>query len=133
EWRAPTWDKAVFGIERAEAREERVDQPEIITTPTQFVPEDVSRDKGNAGEETCIVLTPRLDLPSDIRCIAKIPNLVPCAKNKLTRTSHSQSHRPLKSAQQSPDASLSLAHSHKLACLVRGHEQRNSLIFEQLG
>ena len=80
--RPPARDETVGRIERAQAREAGVDDPQFVAGKRELVDANVAGDVRRARNETGIVLADRLDLGGDVGCVAKLPNLVAAAERQ---------------------------------------------------
>ncbi len=75
EMRAPARMKAVIDVQRAEAAEACVDQPQlIVVVPRHFVDVDVAGDMNAARQATGVVLAGRIEPGGDRRHVAVFPD-----------------------------------------------------------
>ena len=75
ERRPPARHEAVPAVERAQAAEGRVDQPQLVARPGQLVGLDLAGEVGGARQEAGVVPAGRLDAGGEVGGGAQEPDL----------------------------------------------------------
>ena len=75
ERRPPARHEAVPAVERAQAAEGRVDQPQLVARPGQLVGLDLAREVGGARQEAGVVAAGRLDAGGEVGSGLQEPDL----------------------------------------------------------
>jgi hypothetical protein len=112
----------MLAVDGAQARKTRVDHPQIGATPGDFMNMNVAGEMTIARQKDRVVFAGRLEIPGDIRLIAKIPDVVPGPDGEPTViTGHP--HRRLERAKMRVDHVVLNTGDNHLAGLV-GRDQQ---------
>src|ERR1035438_982310 len=85
----PARHEAMLAVEGAQARKSRVDNPQIGAAPGDFMDVNVAGEMTIARHKDRVVFAGRLEVPGNVRLVAKIPEAIPGADCEPTViTSH---------------------------------------------
>ncbi len=131
ERRPPTRREACRAVERAQAREPRVDHPQFLAgAPGHLVDLDVAGDVAGAGQKAGVMAAGRLELGRDGRDVHVLPDLDRRA-DRQPIVEQCQSHRCLKGAEVGIEVFPLVADHHQLARLVGGDQERGAQASKQ--
>ena len=133
ERRPPARREAGRAVERAEAGEAGVDDPELAAgAPGHLVDLDVARDVAGAGQEAGVVPAGRVEPGGDGRDVDELPDLDRGADGEPVAV-EGQAHRGLEGAEVGVEVVPLVADHHELAGLVGGDQQRRAELPQQRG
>ena len=132
ERRPPARHEAVRPVERAEAGESGVDEPELVAPPGHLVDLDVAGDVASAGQEAGVVAARRLELGRDGRDVAKLPDLHRGADRQAVAV-EGQPHGCRKAAEVGVEVVTLTADHHKLAGLIGRDQERGTQAAQSAG
>ena len=131
--RPPPRREAGRAVERAEAGEPGVDDPELVAgAPGHLVDLDVARDVAGAGQEAGVVPAGRVELGGHGRDVDEFPDLDLGADGQPV-AGQGHAHRRLEAAEVGVEVVPLVADHHELAGLVGGDQQRRAELPQQRG
>ena len=133
ERRPPPRREAGRAVERAEAGEPGVDDPQLSAgAPGHLVDLDVARDVAGAGQEAGVVPAGRVELGRHGRDIDELPDLDLGADGQPV-AGQGHAHRGLEAAEVGVEVVPLVADHHELAGLVGGDQQRRAELPQKRG
>ena len=131
--RPPPRREAGRPVERAEAREPGIDDPELVAiAPGHLVDLDVARDVAGARQEAGVVPAGRLELGGHGRDVDKLPDLDRRA-DRQSVADRGHAHRRLEGAEVGVEVVPLVADHHQLAGLVGGDQKRRTELRKSAG
>lgn len=120
-------------IESTEAGEACIDEPQLVSCrPCHLVNVDVAGDVDTSGEVASIVLATWSQLVSDRRNVAEIPDGLRAADREAIAL-YGDAHGFLEVAEVGVDHAAVVAYQNGFTGLVRGDDEANVELFEDLG
>ena len=125
ERRPPAWGEAVMRVQRDQAGEESIHDPELTPDPGRLVRLDVTGEVGRARQEAGVMVSDGLELAGNVRGIPQKPHLLARADGDRSRLD-GDTRGPLELMKRQHQPPLPGRHDHQVARLVGGDQDRQA-------
>lgn len=130
ERRPPARCKTVMRIERGQAREESIHDPELTANPCAFMRLDVAGEVARPRQEAGIMKPGRRKFRGNVGSVPQEPDFLPRTNGNRSRLD-GDSHRPLELMERKHQPALPRRHNNEMAGLVRGDKDRQPQLLQQ--